>query len=157
MKVFLQSILRTGSLTIKILLAMDKFTIHITGYPINIRFEDGKYRPNADDLARCVCLPVLCTEDTLRKLMNYLSNKQYIEAVRWVTYETDTLFSIAHRQILLFLLVSVTCLVQFSVSIEEMENDLETFRGFISGLMCTIYTKDDILKMVVIEGLGIHN
>lgn len=136
---------------------MSEFTVFINACPINIALNDGEYRPIVDDLARCVGLPFLCTKDTFHKLLSYLSHEQYTEAVKWITYETDTLSSIARNRIQCFLLVSIACLVRFSVSNERIKDDLETFRGFISGLNYTYYTSEQILKMIVTEGLSIED
>jgi len=136
---------------------MDEFTVHINAYPINIRFEDGRYTPNSDNLARCVGLPFLCTKDTFYKLMNYLSHEQYTEVVKWIAYETDSLSSIARNRIQCFLLVCIACLVKFSVSLEQVDDDLDTFKEFIQGLNYTIYTKDQVLKMIETKGLSIQD
>ena len=137
---------------------MNNLIVHINNFPINIIEINGKYLPSAVDLARCANLDFLKKTDTQHTLFSLLLDERFSEAVRYVAYETDELSSTARKRIVRFFLSTIVCLLfRFSIEDEQTSNHLEAYMDFVSGINCTSYSSDQIVELIVSEGLVIQD
>ena len=135
---------------------MNQITVFIKGHKIRLYKNQDKYRPNPDDLAHCADLDFLCTDEINKRLFQYFLDGRFSDAVKYSCYHADVVFGVARVRLFQFLLASLSCLISFNISKENMDDDVDLFREWISGLNCTYYTNQNILDLIVSEGYEIE-
>lgn len=135
----------------------DPLIHYIHGKSIGLLFSasDGVYKPCFFDIAQAVELTFLEDESNFKKILNYLLNGQYKNAIKVTAYEADLTYKDAKLRLIRFNMIQLGCFLHYSENKILNRQNLSNVRSFVSGLEGFEYDEATILKFLDFDFPGV--